>query len=602
MDARRWTAFALAPAVLALSTRAPADCPPPSDTPECTCYVGSGDWPLAAVAGDVIATAKKSRFAKTSCRQHAGQPYWQIQRQIDSPVVAHFSAHLLGIFGGLVDLRREAWCTETVAFWHREAGVPYADGYARAFWHPSSFVTSVRELSRWYAAEEFLEGFGFGGRGRWIDGQELDYANFEPGVNGPCPGAYQAWLTYNPSNGAWSTECTHSQVVDSVLVWRIGGATGDIERIDVHVIEGNASDSTFVDVDGATVSRGKVRNDRWYNDVFDYTSLGDSDVPCDTKQWKIYGWGIDLRANGTSYCDESKIGTVVTYLSESRPPPQGPNQADSTAVAQIVMYAASTQGSVVIASNSPIVYTGGAWPTPATPWVLPAAPHPVDPVYIDIDLLAQHPIPVNGIVLDWENGRAPNQYEVWWAAADQQIHTHPVTLAPTAPPPTGLGAVGIPTGFGPMPPYAVRYLRLCFPNGALTTEYRIAGVHLLFETGEEEEDRGDAFDDGLDVLVAAGEPRVVPGDVRVLSNRPNPFASGTWIEFTNPGPSVSELAIYDVAGRRVRRFEGLAPSAGRMSIYWDGRDARGAEVASGVYFVELRAGDDRARSTVLLRR
>jgi hypothetical protein len=543
----------------------------------------------------VIGTAKKSRFAKTSCHVHAGQPYWQIQRQIDAPAMAHFLANF-AIFG----VSRQAWCTETVAFWHREAGVPYPGGYQRPFWYPSAYVESVIELSRWYAAEEALA-FFFGGRGRWIDGQELDYENYEPGVNGPCPGAYQAWLTYDPALGEWSTECTHSQVVDSVLVHRIGGATGEIVRIDVHVIEGNASDGTFVDVDGDTVSRGKVRNDRWYNDVIDYTKLGDDDSPCsanEARRWKIYGWGIDLHDDGDPYCDESKIGTIVTYLQESHPPPEGPSQSDSAAVAQIVAWAAATQGAVTINSNSPLVFTGGAWPEPAAPWIIPPAPHPVDPVFIDVDLLSQHPIPVRGVVLDWENGFAPPQYEVWWAGADQQIHVATVSLPPSGPPPPGVGPAPVETPFAPMPPYAVRYLRVALPNSALATEYRISGVHLLFDYGLEEEDLAGVYDDGLDVLVAAGELPAAGADLLLYPNRPNPFGAGTWIEFANPGPHDAELAIYDVSGRLVRRFGGLS-ARGRASVLWDGRDGEGRAVGSGVYFVELRAGAGSIRRNVV---
>lgn len=606
MDAYVRRTLVAASTAFLLGGVARAHCPsaPANDTPDCACYTGSGDWPLAAVGGDVVATAKKNRYARTSCWKHGGQPYWQIQRQIDSPVMAHFAAHLAGVFGGLVDLHREAWCTETVAFWHREAGVPYADGYGHGglffFWHPDSYVKSVRELSRWYAVEEVLRNVGFGGRGRWIDGQELDYADFQPGVNGPCPGAYQAWMTYDPGTGQWSTDCTHSQVVDSLVVHRIGGAGGPVVRVDVHVIEGNAGADDFVDLNGDTVGGGKVRNDRWYIDVIDYTKLGDTEIVCeDDKLWKIYGWGIDLHANGTTYCDDSRIGTVVTYLNASYPPPQGPNHSDDGAVAQIVAYATSTQGSVAVTSNSSLVQTGAAWPSPTTPWVIPPAPHPVEPVMIDVDLLAQHPVPVKGVVIEWENGIAPNQYEVWWAAADQQIHTHTVVLGATVPPPTGAGVLPVPTAFTPTPPYAVRYLRLRFSNSALMTQYKISGLHLLFDTGDGEEDKGGAFDDGLDVLVAAGEPLTLGEGLRLYPNRPNPFGAGTTIEFANPGPASAELRIFDVRGRLVRQFDDLAPRASRTLVTWDGRDSEGRAVASGVYFVELRVGTQSVRRNVV---
>jgi len=52
------------------------------------------------------------------------------------------------------------------------------------------------------------------------------------------------------------------------------------------------------------------------------------------------------------------------------------------------------------------------------------------------------------------------------------------------------------------------------------------------------------------------------------------------------------LSIYDAAGRRVRSLvlEELQPGA--HSIHWDARDAAGRMCNGGVYFAELRRGDD----------
>ena len=52
-----------------------------------------------------------------------------------------------------------------------------------------------------------------------------------------------------------------------------------------------------------------------------------------------------------------------------------------------------------------------------------------------------------------------------------------------------------------------------------------------------------------------------------------------------------EISVYDASGRLVRSLREGARSAGRHTTEWDGRDAGGAEVASGVYFAKLEAGD-----------
>ena len=58
--------------------------------------------------------------------------------------------------------------------------------------------------------------------------------------------------------------------------------------------------------------------------------------------------------------------------------------------------------------------------------------------------------------------------------------------------------------------------------------------------------------------------------------------------------------IFDVAGRQVRRFQGLG-GQGLNSVTWDGRDDTGRSVASGVYLYRLvtPAGSEARRMTLL---
>jgi hypothetical protein len=71
---------------------------------------------------------------------------------------------------------------------------------------------------------------------------------------------------------------------------------------------------------------------------------------------------------------------------------------------------------------------------------------------------------------------------------------------------------------------------------------------------------------------------------------PNPFNPATTIPFALARPSRVRLTIYDALGRRVRALiDGERPD-GPQAATWDGRDAEGTPVASGVYFVELDAG------------
>ncbi len=564
--------------------------------PACGCYVAGGAWPLPEDVGDLISTARKSLPAQTSCLQHRGLPYWQIQLQMDDPVWAHFVADLTSspFFPPPItdSFKAQAWCTETVAFWHREAQLPRSLGYFTLWWL-STYVQNARQLRLWYETEEspgLLALFGYEGRGRWIGGSELDYDDFIPGVNGPCPGAYQAWEAYNSGTAVWEDSCFHSQVVDSMVIYRFGNAAGPVQRIDLRVVEGNASGGSFVDINGTSVARGKVRSDRWYYNVMDWTSLGDSSQSCGLTRRKIRGWGIDLDADGNPLCDAGKIHTVVIFSLISHNQPSGTDEPEYQTVNQVIQYFGASNGaSKSVTTNASAIQTGGALPTPTTPWTIPQGPLNMDPSYIQVDLLAEHPLPVRGIVVDWKDGYCPLQYQVWWAGQNQQIHTATVSLPTGQVPPMGTTRIPIPTAFGPAPSYPVRYLRLVFNNAFLMRSYQITGLHYLFDFGTDD-DNGGVLEEDAPVTVGVERPHPGSGALTLLGNAPNPFARSTLIEYECAGPERAELVVFDLAGRVVRRFNELPVGPGRQGVVWDGRDDSGAAVLSGTYFYRLRSG------------
>ncbi len=75
--------------------------------------------------------------------------------------------------------------------------------------------------------------------------------------------------------------------------------------------------------------------------------------------------------------------------------------------------------------------------------------------------------------------------------------------------------------------------------------------------------------------------------VRLSQNSPNPFNPRTTIRFTLAEESPVELAIYDLAGNRVKELVNATRAAGTYSVVWEGRDASGMEVPSGVYIYRI---------------
>lgn len=110
----------------------------------------------------------------------------------------------------------------------------------------------------------------------------------------------------------------------------------------------------------------------------------------------------------------------------------------------------------------------------------------------------------------------------------------------------------------------------------------------------------------IDVLLTtdAGpmEPAVVTG-FALGPNRPNPFRPRTWIEFAVPGAGLAAVTVHDARGRLVRLLlQRHYPAAARERVVWDGTDAHGRSVPSGVYFAQLRTGDRVATRKMLLLR
>ena len=126
-------------------------------------------------------------------------------------------------------------------------------------------------------------------------------------------------------------------------------------------------------------------------------------------------------------------------------------------------------------------------------------------------------------------------------------------------------------------------------------------------------DMAHAVDDGsfafqlgianLERLLAA----MVPDKTALLANYPNPFNPETWIPYHLANDADVTLTIYDIKGAVVRLLDLGHQRAGyytdrSRAVYWDGQSKTGEQVASGVYFYHLSAGDYAAmRKMVILK-
>jgi ligand-binding sensor domain-containing protein len=103
-------------------------------------------------------------------------------------------------------------------------------------------------------------------------------------------------------------------------------------------------------------------------------------------------------------------------------------------------------------------------------------------------------------------------------------------------------------------------------------------------------------------LTATGvsEETALPQTIRILGNSPNPFNPSTTISFSLPSSGVTSLSIYSITGQKVRQLVSGQMGAGSHAVVWDGRDASGKPVSSGVYLSRLGMGKHTAVGRMLL--
>jgi parallel beta-helix repeat protein len=102
-----------------------------------------------------------------------------------------------------------------------------------------------------------------------------------------------------------------------------------------------------------------------------------------------------------------------------------------------------------------------------------------------------------------------------------------------------------------------------------------------------------AYGGGDSVQAGIGDQKwgtAIPRDFSLSQNYLNPFSIETVIRYSLPEGSLVDLSVYDVTGRLTATLvDGKVPG-GRHHVTWDGTDSSGKRVASGLYFVRLKAG------------
>lgn len=94
----------------------------------------------------------------------------------------------------------------------------------------------------------------------------------------------------------------------------------------------------------------------------------------------------------------------------------------------------------------------------------------------------------------------------------------------------------------------------------------------------------------------------LPQEFGLRQNYPNPFNPNTVIEYALPQEAHVSIVVYNLLGQKVRVLKDEIERAGFKRVIWDGKDDKGAEMASGIYFCRIQDKDFvKSKKMVLLK-
>ncbi len=93
---------------------------------------------------------------------------------------------------------------------------------------------------------------------------------------------------------------------------------------------------------------------------------------------------------------------------------------------------------------------------------------------------------------------------------------------------------------------------------------------------------------------------IVPANIQLYANHPNPFNNETVIRFSVPQNSEAAMVLYNINGQIVRHLTEGKFAGGVNVVRWDGRDDAGQLVASGTYICQLKNENQQVSRKLIL--
>ncbi|MDD3534618.1 MAG: T9SS type A sorting domain-containing protein [Candidatus Cloacimonetes bacterium] len=100
--------------------------------------------------------------------------------------------------------------------------------------------------------------------------------------------------------------------------------------------------------------------------------------------------------------------------------------------------------------------------------------------------------------------------------------------------------------------------------------------------------------------IMANDDDVVVPLTLAISNYPNPFNPTTTISYSVPTSGMTSVKIYNLKGQMINTLVNQEMASGKHSVVWNGTDAKGKNVASGIYFMKVENAGKSVHRKMLL--
>jgi hypothetical protein len=95
-----------------------------------------------------------------------------------------------------------------------------------------------------------------------------------------------------------------------------------------------------------------------------------------------------------------------------------------------------------------------------------------------------------------------------------------------------------------------------------------------------------------DSTTSINDDIITPNDIKLYQNYPNPFNPTTIIKFVINKYTDTSIKVFNILGKEIKVLLDKGLTTGEYKIQWDGKDNKGNLLPGGIYFIQMKAGEN----------